>query len=215
MGSRGMIKLSASLYAADPLRLADNIDSVSSYVDSFHIDIMDGWFSPEFGLYGRLVEHIQDYTKVPLDVHLMLRHPMNAAIRFSEMGVRSVAFHLEGDHCSSEIAAAIKSNGARAFAAIRHGTHVSQLEQVTDFADGFLFLTAPAGGGPFDENAFKRLSARPPGLQTVVDGKIDPSHFGRLAELHVETAVVGAAMFSHGNNARRASELAALIGPSG
>lgn len=209
-----MIKLSASLYAADPLRLADDIDSVSPYVDSFHIDIMDGLFAPEFGLYGRLVEHIRDYTDRPLDVHLMLRHPTTAAIRFSEMGVRSVAFHLEGDHSASEIASAIKSNGARAFAAIRHSTHVSRLEQVTEFADGFLFLTAPAGGGAFDDASFERLAARPKGFPTIVDGKIDPSHFGRLANLDVGTAVVGATMFSHSDNKSRAAELARFANPS-
>lgn len=50
-----MTALSASLYAADPLRLAEQAAEVAPHVAAFHIDIMDGMFTPDFGLNARLI----------------------------------------------------------------------------------------------------------------------------------------------------------------
>ena len=67
-----MTDLTASLFAADPLRLLEEIEAVTPYVESFHLDIMDGAFAPEFGLRGRLVGDLRQVTAKPLDVHLMV-----------------------------------------------------------------------------------------------------------------------------------------------
>lgn len=206
-----MMKISASLYAADPLRLAEQIDAVADHVDSLHIDIMDAAFTPEFGLCERLVRDVASYTKLPLDVHLMLRHPAKAAVRFAEMGARSIAFHVEGDHSVSEISNTIRHNGSLAYVSLRHTTHVSELDHICDYADGFLFLTAPAGGGAFDETAFDRLEARPKGYHTVVDGKVGVGHLKQMQRLGVDTVVLGAALFESGDVATRAAEIAGLV----
>ncbi|MDU0364295.1 hypothetical protein RWK44_28275 [Rhizobium sp. 25PS6] len=211
MGAGSMMKISASLYAADPLRLAEQIDAVADHVDSLHIDIMDAAFTPEFGLCERLVRDVANYTKLPLDVHLMLRHPAKAAVRFAEMGARSIAFHVEGDHSVSEISNAIRHNGSLAYVSLRHTTHVSELEQFCDYADGFLFLTAPAGGGPFDDAAFARLEGRPSGFPTTVDGKVGLGELKQMQSLGVDTAVLGAALFGSGDASTRSAEIAGLV----
>lgn len=211
MGSGSMMKISASLYAADPLRLAHQIDAVADHVDSLHIDIMDAAFTPEFGLHERLVRDVASYTKLPIDVHLMLRHPAKAAVRFAEMGARSVAFHVEGDHSVSEISNAIRHNGSLAYVSLRHTTHVSKLDQFCDYADGFLFLTAPAGGGSFDETAFERLKGRPKGYPTTVDGKVGLEHLTVMQDLNVDMVVIGAALFGSGNVSIRAAEISSVV----
>ncbi len=211
MGAGSMMKISASLYAADPLRLAGQIDAVADHVDSLHIDIMDAAFTPEFGLHERLVRDVATYTTLPLDVHLMLRHPAKAAVRFAEMGARSVAFHVEGDHSVSEISNAIRHNGSLAYVSLRHTTHVSELDQFRDYADGFLFLTAPAGGGAFDDTAFDRLKGRPKGYPTTVDGKVGLQHLTQMQDVNVDTVVVGAALFGSGDVSIRAAEISRFI----
>jgi ribulose-phosphate 3-epimerase len=192
------MKISASLYAADPLRLSDEIDAVSPHVDSLHIDIMDGRFAPEFGLYERLVRDIMHRSALPIDVHLMVQEPMRPAARFSELGARLVAFHVEGDHSINDVAAVVRSHGSLAYASLRHTTDTSTITHMIDAIDGLLFLTAPAGGGCFDDHAFDRLARRPQGLPVIVDGKIDSRHFSRLIELEVDLAVIGGALFSKG-----------------
>lgn len=84
------------------------------------------------------------------------------------------------------------------YTALRHTTPLAALDSVRDHVDGCLLLTASAGGGAFDEHAFERLSCRPKGLYTVVDGKIEPDHFEHLEELKVDIAVVRAALFLPG-----------------
>ncbi len=212
-----MTGLSASLFAADPFRLAEAIEAVAPHVESFHLDIMDGAFAPDFGLNARLVAELVARTSLPLDVHLMIRDPARIALRYAGFGARSVAVHLEGQHDFTEIAEALRREGTRAVAAIQHTTPVAALEAVRDAADGFLLLTAPAGGGAFQPDAFARLAARPRGVPVVVDGRIEPAHFERLRALGVDLAVLGASLFSAprlGPRARELSEVLAGEGPA-
>ncbi|SHO66555.1 ribulose-phosphate 3-epimerase [Pseudoxanthobacter soli DSM 19599] len=198
--------LSASVYAADPLHLADEIEAVLPYVESLHLDVMDGIFAPQYGLSVRVISDLAARIAKPLDVHLMVARPREDVIRFAELGVRSLAIHIESEGDFAELAGIARANGACAFAALRHTTTVGELERLAGRADGWLFLTAPAGGGAFDERAFERLSQRPAGLPTIVDGKIGPEHFGRLDALGVDLAVVGAALFD-GSSARERARL--------
>jgi len=210
-----MTGLSASLYAADPLRLEQEIVAVAPYVESFHLDIMDGLFAPEYGLSGRLVGDVRRVTDRPLDVHLMVADPRGAIVRYAEAGVRSIAVHIEGGSDLVEAAAIVRANGGRLLAAIRHTTPVVRLQDVADTVDGILFMTAPLGGGAFDQHAFSRLAQRPPHLPTTVDGRIDASHFQRLTDLGVDLAVMGAALFAEGRAAELARQHAAELAGHG
>ncbi|MGR9503729.1 hypothetical protein ACU8MW_08425 [Rhizobium leguminosarum] len=212
MGARrSMTALSASVYAADPFRLAEEIEAVLANVESLHLDVMDGVFAPEYGLTTRVIRDLSECTATPLDVHLMVARPKRSAIRFSEMGVRSIAIHLEAEDDFGELSKIVRSNGTKVYAALRHTTSVSMLEEVAEHSDGCLFLTAPAGGGSFDEHAFTRLERRPIGLYTVVDGKIGPDHFRRLDELRVDLAVMGAALFIDGEPRDRSMAFSQML----
>lgn len=211
MGSGNMTALSPSLYAADPLLIVEEIEAVAPYVESFHLDVMDGMFAPEFGLNLRFIRDLSSVTRVPLDIHLMVAKPRTTAIRIAEMGVRSIALHVEAEHNFRELAVDIQSHGVRVYAALRHTTPVSALNPLLDIAEGCLLLTAPAGGGDFDARAFDRLAARPDGLYTIVDGRIGPEHFDRLKELCVDVAVVGTALFAGAQAAQRASDFRNML----
>lgn len=207
-----MTALSASVYAANPFRLAEEIEAVLPHVESLHLDVMDGVFAPEYGLTARVIRDLSECASKPLDVHLMVARPRASVIRFSELGVRSVAIHLEAEEDFEELSKIVRGNGSRAFVAVRHTTPVSELERVVDHVDGCLFLTAPAGGGAFDGEAFVRLSRRPKGIYTIVDGKILPEHFERLGELDVDLAVLGAALFEDGDAKERSKALSDMLG---
>lgn len=212
MGAGRMTALSASVYAADPFRLGEEIEAVSQSVESFHLDVMDGVFAPEYGLTTRIIHVLSECASVPLDVHLMVAQPRTAATRFSEMGVRSIAIHLEAAENFAELSKIVRGNGVKVYAALRHTTPLTTLDTVLDHMDGCLLLTAPAGGGAFDEHAFERLSGRPKGFYTVVDGKIGPDHFEHLEELKVDLAVMGAALFFAGEAEERAKAFARMLG---
>lgn len=204
------MRLSASLYAADPLRLGEAVSAVAPHVGSLHVDVMDGRFAPAFGLSEQLVHRLLAGGAPPIDVHLMVDDPEPAALRFARLGVRSVAFHVEAMPDVAALAAAIRGAGALAYAALLPETEPAVVAPIASRIDGVLLLTAPAGGGAFSDAAFARIARTPAGLPIIVDGRLQPSHFEALRAQRVELAVVGAALFEGDMPADRARALERL-----
>lgn len=203
------MRLSASLHAADPLHLAEAVDAVAGHVETLHIDVMDGRFAPAFGFGEALVRRLIAANAPPVDVHLMLDRPEDWAIRFAGLGVRRVAFHAEAADDPVSVAAAIRAHGALAYLALEPETAIALVEPLLAAMDGLLLLTAPAGGGPFSPAALARLADVPAGLPVIIDGGLEPHHFGWPAMARVELAVIGKALFSAGDITARARELSA------
>ena len=71
-------ELTASMMCADYGNLEKEVrDLEDGGIDSFHIDIMDGRFVPNFAMSLNDMRYIARATKKPLDVHLMIEHPNN------------------------------------------------------------------------------------------------------------------------------------------
>jgi ribulose-phosphate 3-epimerase len=203
------MRLSASLHAADPLRLGEAVDAVAGHVATLHVDVMDGRFAPAFGFGDALVRRLIAAGAPPVDVHLMLETPEEWAPRFASLGVRSVAFHAEATDDPVALAAAIRSQGALAYLALEPETAIALVEPVLAAMDGLLLLTAPAGGGPFSPPALARLADVPAGLPVILDGALRPEHLAAPEMARVELAVIGRALFGAGDIATRARELSA------
>ena len=71
-------ELNASMMCANYGNLHDEVESLEEAgIDSFHVDIMDGRYVPNFAMSINDMRYIASATKVPLDVHLMIEHPNN------------------------------------------------------------------------------------------------------------------------------------------
>jgi ribulose-phosphate 3-epimerase len=209
------MKISASLYAADPLRLAEAVAAVGPYIDSLHVDVMDGRFAPAFGFGERLVQSLVGEGALPVDVHLMVERPEPWAVRFAALGARSVAFHLEAAGDPIRLAEAVRDAGALAHLALSPETSPSEIPGGPDAFDGVLLLTAPAGGGELDHAALARVGGVSPSRFSIVDGRIDGSLFGTLKAAGVALAVIGADLFVGDGGATRAQRLASLAERAG
>ena len=71
-------KLTASMMCANYRNLEKEVVELDKAgIDSFHIDIMDGRFVKNYAMSLNDMACIAGLTKKPLDVHLMIEHPVN------------------------------------------------------------------------------------------------------------------------------------------
>ena len=71
-------ELMASMMCADYSKLGEEVKELENGgIDSFHIDIMDGRYVQNFAMSLNDLRCIRGLTDKPLDVHLMVEHPIN------------------------------------------------------------------------------------------------------------------------------------------
>ncbi len=77
------ILITPSILSADFGRLQLEVDSVEPYADWLQCDVMDGHFVPNISFGVPVVRAIQ--TKLPLDIHLMVRNPADRIDEFLKL----------------------------------------------------------------------------------------------------------------------------------
>lgn len=71
-------ELTASMMCANYGNLEKEVrDLEAGGIDSFHIDVMDGRYVPNYAMSLNDLRYIASATDKPLDVHLMIEHPKN------------------------------------------------------------------------------------------------------------------------------------------
>lgn len=198
-------EISASLMCSDLVDLKETIRIFEvEGIERLHIDMMDGTFVPNFGLGVDYVRGLRKLTKIPLDLHLMIKDP---EYKFSWIGILPtdiVSIHYESTFQVQRALDYLQPFGCKRFLAINPATPVSALEEVLDYIDGINLLMVNPGfaGQKIVPSTLRKAQKvvdllKREGHEDIiieVDGNITPENGKILRE-------IGASMFVAGTSA--------------
>jgi ribulose-phosphate 3-epimerase len=211
-------RVAPSILSADFSRLGAQLDEVmDAGARVIHFDVMDGHFVPPITIGPLVAASIADQVHGAggaLDVHLMIEQPERQIEAFAEAGADSITFHIEATAHANRTLTAIRELGCLAGIAVNPATPVEAVAELRGFADIFLCMTVNPGWGgqSFIEGSPDKVSRLAPlvgDARIEVDGGIDASTAGSVADAGASLFVAGSAVFGSKDPATAYQEIAA------
>lgn len=188
-----IMKISASVYSSKGTDLEALINDLDQHgIDYFHIDCNDDPSVFED------IEHIKQWSKTPIDLHLITANPEQYFDRINQVGVDLVTLQHE------ELNGYQYRGGlnARMGLSIVSDTDITAFEADAEFYDFVLMMATVPGqsGGKFDKTNFRKIRAFKrafPGKAIHVDGGVNAEVSFILRNMGVSSSVVGSYLFKN------------------
>ena len=212
----------ASMMCADFSNLGEEVRMLDEGgIDSFHIDIMDGRYVPNFAMSLNDLKVIRKLTKKPLDVHLMVEHPINTIELFTECLHKgdTVYIHPEAEYHPSTTLQKIINEGLIPGIAINPGTSVETVQMMLRIVKKVLVMSVNPGNAgqmflPYVREKYDQLLKYKDSMDFDIywDGACSADKIREYAPLGVKGFVLGTTLLfgkgkSYGDTIKRIREM--------
>ena len=177
-------------------------------IDSFHIDIMDGRYVPNFAMSLNDMSYIARATDKPLDVHLMVEHPNNTVGLFINQlrAGDTIYIHPEAEYHPSTTLQKIIDADMIPGIAINPGTSVETIYEMLRIVKRVLVMTVNPGNAgqmfmPYVDNKIEKLLELRDemGFELIWDGACSMDKIIKYGEKGMDGFVLGTSVLFKGD----------------
>ncbi|AXL43288.1 TPA: ribulose-phosphate 3-epimerase [Campylobacter jejuni] len=195
-----------SLLSANFLKLEEEVKAVEAAgADLLHIDVMDGHFVPNLTFGPCVIEKISTISKLPLDVHLMVKDVSNFVDLFIPLKPKFISFHMESEAHPIRLCEHIRSQGIHPAIVLNPHTPIDSIKHMLEFVDMILLMSVNPGFGgqkflPLVHEKIKELrqmiDKKNAKVFIEVDGGVNGLNASDLEESGADILVAGSYIFS-------------------
>lgn len=140
------LTIAPSIMCADLCNLEKSVREIEEAgLDTLHIDIIDGAFSPSMPLGINTIEQLRQITDMKFDVHIMANSNEYFIQEMLRIGVEQITFHIETSLHTDRYVNLIKKHNTKVGIALNPATPLSVLDYVLPQCDTVLLMLINPG----------------------------------------------------------------------
>ena len=198
-------RIAPSILAADFARLGEEVAAVEAAgADLLHFDVMDNHYVPNLSIGPLVCASLRPRTRLPIDVHLMVKPVDRIVPEFAKAGANIISFHPEASEHVDRTISLIRECGCKAGLVFNPATPLTYLDHTLENLDLVLLMTVNPGFGgqqfiasvlPKIAEARNRIRQSGRDVWLEVDGGVKTDNIAEIARAGADTFVAGSAIF--------------------